>query len=163
MVNDEVIEGALSPLLAGADHVDVKTVSGPGTLREFVARMMAYDPWWLRTLFAIRTLLAVLLGLRGGVPRVPRWRPEEVPMTPGSPASFFTVRLAEPERVWAADVDDSHLRAALAVVHEADRFHVVTIVHYKRWTGPLYFNLIRPFHHLVVWRMARAGLRRQAA
>jgi len=32
-------------------------------------------------------------------------------------------------------------------------------VHYKNWAGPAYFNLIRPFHHLRVWRMTRMGLR----
>ena len=33
----------------------------------------------------------------------------------------------------------------------------LTVVHYKHWTGPVYFNVIRPFHHLVVRQMARAG------
>ncbi|MCP5103876.1 MAG: DUF2867 domain-containing protein, partial [bacterium] len=37
--------------------------------------------------------------------------------------------------------------------------HVVTIVHYKHWTGPVYFNLIRPFHHLVIRRMMKAALK----
>jgi hypothetical protein len=37
------------------------------------------------------------------------------------------------------------------------RFHVVTIVHYRRWTGPVYFNVIRPFHHLVVYQMAKSA------
>jgi hypothetical protein len=36
---------------------------------------------------------------------------------------------------------------------------VVTIVHYKHWTGRLYFNVIRPVHHFVVSGMARAGAR----
>lgn len=31
----------------------------------------------------------------------------------------------------------------------------ITTVYYKHWTGPVYFNLIRPFHHLVVSRMAQ--------
>jgi hypothetical protein len=37
-------------------------------------------------------------------------------------------------------------------------YYPITIVFYKHWTGPVYFNLIRPFHHLVVARMARHGL-----
>jgi hypothetical protein len=37
------------------------------------------------------------------------------------------------------------------------RFHVVTIVHYNNLAGPVYFNVIRPFHHLVVKQMARRG------
>jgi hypothetical protein len=38
------------------------------------------------------------------------------------------------------------------------RCHVLTIVHYHHWTGPLYFNAIRPFHHLVVGSMVNAGV-----
>jgi hypothetical protein len=38
------------------------------------------------------------------------------------------------------------------------RFHFVTIVRYKRWTGRLYFLLIRPFNRFFVNRLARAGL-----
>jgi len=37
---------------------------------------------------------------------------------------------------------------------------VVTVVRYHAWNGPVYFNMIRPFHHLVVGRMAAAGVRR---
>jgi hypothetical protein len=44
-------------------------------------------------------------------------------------------------------------------VREGARFRVVTIVHYRHWTGRLYFNLIRPFHHWVVTGMARSGTR----
>jgi hypothetical protein len=39
-----------------------------------------------------------------------------------------------------------------------NRFYVFTTVYYKHWTGPVYFNLIRPLHHLAVPRMARYGL-----
>jgi hypothetical protein len=44
-----------------------------------------------------------------------------------------------------------------------NRFLVVTIVHYRHWTGPVYFNVIRPFHHIVVWQMMKAGARYQPA
>ncbi|MBC7815075.1 MAG: DUF2867 domain-containing protein, partial [Burkholderiales bacterium] len=59
---------------------------------------------------------------------------------------------------------DSHLSAMLGVAVEPlsgdqKRFHVVTVVYYHNWAGPLYFNVIRPFHHLVVSSMARAGVR----
>ncbi len=32
----------LVPLLAGADHIDVKTAIGEMTMREYIAAMMAY-------------------------------------------------------------------------------------------------------------------------
>ena len=61
-----------------------------------------------------------------------------------------------------ASATDTHLTAYLGVVAEPippdNRFHVITIVHYQRWTGPVYFNVIRPFHHLVVSKMVKAGV-----
>jgi hypothetical protein len=83
-------------------------------------------------------------------------------MTSGQRASFFKVQMADDERYWFAEVNDAHLKAALGVVVEPlagtqRRFHVVTVVHYHNWAGPVYFNVIRPFHHLVVGGMMRAG------
>jgi len=39
------------------------------------------------------------------------------------------------------------------------RFHIGTAVHYHNWAGPVYFNVIRPFHHIVVSQMMKAGIR----
>jgi hypothetical protein len=150
----------ISELLAGADHVDVKSKSSRVSLREFVAAMMAYEPSWVRWLFRLRKQLVRLIGLRQkGVPSAPRWTPAEVPMRAGQRASFFTVRKAVEGAVWAVDVEERHLRAQLCVVAEGEHYRVVTIVHYKHWTGRLYFNVIRPVHHFVVSGMARAGAR----
>jgi hypothetical protein len=148
----------LGGLADGADHVDVKTVEGDVTLREFLSQMLAYQPAWVTALYGVRKGFVWLLGMKQeGIPVAPRFTPESVPMTVGEKAAFFTVRRAEEERVWVADVAESHLRAALAVVKEGRSFHVITVVHYKSWAGPVYFNVIRPFHHLVVKAMARAG------
>lgn len=156
----------LAPLLREADHVDVKRVAGRATLREFLAGMLAYAPGWLKGLYVIRAGFVRLLGMRQ--PRMAvaaRYAPSEVPVQPGQKAAFFTVRAAEEDRLWLAEVRDRHLDAWLGVVAEpldergVTRFHVVTIVKYNDWSGPVYFNVIRPFHHLVVGSMARAGIR----
>jgi hypothetical protein len=148
----------LASVTEGADHVDVKTVESDVSLREFLASMLAYQPGWVSALYGVRKGFVRLLGMKQqGIPTAPRFTPETVPMTVGEKASFFTVRRAEEDRVWVADAEESHLRATLAVVHEGRSFHVVTVVHYKSWAGPVYFNVIRPFHHVVVKAMARAG------
>jgi hypothetical protein len=59
--------------------------------------------------------------------------------------------------------EDKHLSAYFGVVNEKldrehSRFHVFTTVRYLHWTGPVYFNLIRPFHHLVVSRMMKSAI-----
>lgn len=155
-------------LLEDADHVDVKIVEGEATLRQFLVGMIGYQPGWMTALYAVRAVFVRFLGMKQkGLPHALRLTPEQVPMTPGAPFSFFTVRSAAEERYFFAEAADSHLTATLGVVAERlagerRRFHVITIVRYRNWAGPLYFNVIRPFHHIVVERMARAGVGRSA-
>ena len=157
----------IAQLLRGANYVDVKTIEGQTSLRQFVAAMLSYYPWWIVLLYRIRTILVKLLGLyKHPAPEVlPRLGAEDVSFVAGEAVTFFTVRLAEEKHYWVGETpEDKHLSAYLGVVIEPTkdnrkRFHVATIVHYKHWTGPVYFNLIRPFHHLVVGKMMRAGIR----
>ena len=153
----------IQPLLAHADYIDVKTVTGKIGLRASIADFLNYRPAWLMSLYAVRAVFVRFLGMRqqrGTFSRL--LTPETVPMQVGKRAAFFTVRMAEEERYWFADNSDKHLKATLGVVAEPlanqqKRFHVITIVHYHNWAGPVYFQAIRPFHHLVVTSMARAG------
>lgn len=155
----------LAPSLNAADHVDIKTVTGTQNLREFLASMFNYSPGWLTFLFEVRAIFVRFLGLRqNGVPRASHLKPADVPFKPGVKLAFFQVKSAREDKFLLAEVDDNHLKAGLAVAVEPledglNRFYVVTIVKYHKWTGPFYFNVIRPFHHLVVRSMARAGIR----
>lgn len=154
----------LMPLLDHADHVDVKTITGAVTMREFIAAMMGYQPGWVTFLYRVRAVFVRFLGMRQrGVPHAPRLKPEDVGMQPGCRVGFFTVRMAAEDRYWVGEVNDSHLLAALGVVVEPlqdnrRRFHVLTVVYYHNRAGRVYFNVIRPFHHLVVGRMVRASV-----
>ena len=156
----------VTELIKGADHVDVKIVEGAVSLRQFIAATLSYYPWWIVSLYYVRAVFVRLLGMRqpGKPDELPRLKPEDISMTAGEHATFFIVRLAKEEEYWIAETpEDKHLQAYFGIIVEPvseriNRFHVVTIVHYKHWTGPVYFNTIRPFHHLVVRRMARAGV-----
>jgi hypothetical protein len=150
----------LEPLLLNADHVDVKTAPSRRSLREFVARLLGWQPAWITFLYRIRALFVRCLGMRQeGLPHPIAMRPEEVPFGPGESLSFWTIKTAREDHYWVAEAVDTHLSAFLVVAVEPaqnqNRFHVATIVHYRKWTGPVYFNVIRPFHHLVVWCMIR--------
>lgn len=159
----------LEQFFEGADFIDVKAFEGRSTLPGFVASMLSYYPWWIVLLYRIRQLLVHVLGL------VRHEEPEELPdlkagdisFTPGDQVSFFIVRLARKDTYWISETpDDKHLKAYFGIFVEAlndieNRFHVITTVYYKHWTGPVYFNLIRPFHHLVVSRMAKFALGRK--
>jgi hypothetical protein len=159
---------ALAPLLSGADHVDVKQIDGEIGLRAFVAGMLSYQPWWVQSLYAVRSYFVRLLGMKQAeTASATAISADEVAMTAGSAAAFFTVTCAEEERHWVAEATESHLTAYLGVVVEprtrGRRFHVLTIVRYHRWTGPVYFNAIRPFHHVVVRQMMRAAVKARTA
>ena len=157
----------LRPCLTGKDIVDVKTITARADLRTFVARMMSYYPWWLRALYGVREVLVRLLGLvRHEVQEGMRsYRPDEIPFAPGGRVQVFIVEAAREEAYWVVtSPPDKHLTAWFGVAVEAlgdgrNRFHVLTTVAYVHWTGPVYYNLIRPFHHLVVRRMMAAGAR----
>lgn len=155
----------IAELAAGADHIDVKTFEGEVDLRTFLANMLSYNPSWIRFLYRVRWLFVRMLGMeQTGVPQTKRIRPEELSFTPCAKAGFFEVKAAVEDHFYVAGATESHLTAYLGVVREplyetASRYYVITIVHYHRWTGPVYFNVIRPFHHLVVNRMGQAGVK----
>jgi len=155
----------LVPILDKADYLDVKTAIGTMSMRQFITSMMSYQPGWITFLYRLRAVFVQFLGMRQeGVPRATYMKPENLPMQPGSKVAFFKVRIAEEEQYWVVEAEDSHLNASLAVVVEPlqgdqKQFYVMTVVHYRNWAGPVYFNSIRPFHHVVVGSMVRAGAR----
>lgn len=150
-----------------ADVTDIKTIESSNDLRTFIAAMLSYYPWWIVMLYRVRTLVVRLLGLvkHEAPEKLPDLAPGEISFTPGDRVTFFIVRVGEENVYWVAETPpDRHLRAYFGVVAEPlandrNRYYIVTIVHYLHWTGPVYFNLIRPFHHLVVASMMRAGAR----
>lgn len=148
-----------------SDFTDVKVVEGAVTLRAFIASMLSYYPWWIILLYRIRALVVFILGLvkHEAPEELPNLSPEEVSFTPGERVTFFIVRKAKEDVYWFSETpEDRHLNAYFGIVveplnNDLNRFYVVTTLRYRHWSGPVYFNLIRPFHHLVVSQMARAG------
>jgi hypothetical protein len=148
----------LEDLLPVVDVVDVKTARGDVTLREFTAGALGHSPLWVKGLFAVRMGLAAILRLETtGVPDSRRLRPETVSFTPGDKDAFFTVVRGEENHYLLLKVADNHLMAYLAIIARPGSFQVVTLVQYLRPAGRFYYNLIRPFHHLVLLSMCRAG------
>ncbi len=148
------------------DYIDIKTIEGKTTLREFIAGMLSYYPWWLVMLYRIRGILVSFLGLvkHEKPEELPSFRPEDISFTPGESNSFFIVSKAKEDHYWVSETpDDKHLIAFFGVVteqleNELLRFHVFTTIKYKHWTGPVYFNIISPFHHFIASKMMKAGI-----
>lgn len=151
----------MNMLLESADHIDIKMTESKRSLREFVARLLSYQPAWVTALYGIRWGFVRLLGMKqNGIPQATRMTAAEVPMSAGVDSQFliFRVIAVQEDAYWFAQASESHLNATLGVICEAlpdgyNRFYVVTLVHYNKWTGRVYFNTIRPFHHLVVGAM----------
>ena len=153
--------------LQNVDHIDIKTIEGDVSLRQFICAMLSYYPWWVVFLYQTREFLVNTLGLvKHEKPDVlPLIRPDELSFNSGDKASFFIVRTAKENVYWVSETPkDRHLTAFFGVVAEPlsdhlTKFHVFTSVRYIHWTGPVYFNLIRPFHHLVVSNMMQNGVK----
>jgi len=153
----------LKPFLKDNDYIDIKTVTGNVSLREFIAGMMSYNPGWIRFLYKIRAGFVRILGMKQPELIIPIYKAEDVPFETGEMLSFFTVASASEESYWAGGIKDTHLDAFLIIVSEPitgrpGKYHVITVVRYNHWTGSVYFNVIRPFHHLVVSAMAKSAV-----
>jgi hypothetical protein len=159
----------LPPLLDNADHVDVKTAEGKQNLREFIAGALSYQPAWMTFMYGVRMIFVRFLGMKQpGIPRAKKFTPSDISFNTGDKANFFKVADAQEDRYWAVYIDDKHLKAQLIAVVEPlanglNRFYTITVVHYHNWAGPVYFNLIRPLHHIVVTKMTKAGVKAKYA
>ena len=109
----------------------------------FSARSM---PWWVLLAFALRELLAPLIG----VPRGSR--------------DVFDVRAVHGEEALLS-VDDRHLdfRVGVGVDPRASLVRVVTAVRLKGWRGRVYFWPVRLAHPLIVDAMLTRAKRRLTA
>lgn len=148
-------------ILQNADYADAYSVVSGKPLRAVAASCLSFMPWWARVLYWIRAGFVRILGMRQDkTPFDAPVREEDVSLTPGEKVAFLTVSMAQDESHWVAGVNDKHLSAQLGFVAEPlrdgrKRFHLLTVVKFRHWTGPLYFNVIRPFHHIVVKAMLR--------
>ncbi len=84
----------LQKLLETANHVDVKSIEGDVSLRQFIAGMISYSPGWLKFLYGVRWFFVRLLGMKQeGVPRDLSMTAKNVSFVPGDPATFFSVKM----------------------------------------------------------------------
>jgi len=147
-----------------ADHIDIKSAVGDVTMNQFIAGMFNYQPAWMSFLYRIRWIFVRLLGMKQeGIPQSTQFDPETLDLTIGYKLTFFDIDSVDSDIHLFVSAEESHLKATLGVIREPlddgmSRFYAITLVHYKSWAGPIYFNVIRPFHHIVVAQMLKAGI-----
>lgn len=158
-------EPELKPFIDAANRVHVKSVESEKTLREFLAAILSYMPGWMRFLYRVRAVFVRLLGSRQeDTPQALAIGPEDIDFTKGAAMAFFQVVAGKEGRYLLGQAADKIITGTLGVIAEplesgAHRFHILTMARYNHWTGRIYFNVINPFHHLVVWSMARHALK----
>lgn len=163
---DIIEKNELGSFFYGKDYLEIKRIKGSVNLREFISGMLLFEPKWITWLYKLRKVLVLLFGLSKEevADNASLIKPDEIGFNPGDKVSVFSVVKAEEETFWVCESPkDNHLKAYLGVIREKTGegesvFHVVTSIDYLNFTGPLYFNLIRPFHHLVVNRMMKSGV-----
>jgi NADH dehydrogenase len=148
-----------------ADHVDAVGAGGSLSLREGISNALSWQPAWLKLLFLARGGLARVMRLEHPSSLPDRGlRPEDVSFRSGDRLGFFTISAGMEDAFIVLTAEDTHLIAHLILEVEPEgrelgyQFRITTAVHYRRWTGPLYYNVIRPFHHVIMRRMVSAAL-----
>lgn len=153
-------QSPFASLLEGADYAEVKIFKSKREIEDFIIRMVSYQPGWLKFLYKVRGIVAGALSLNKDGGAKPKPKEIQFQFTPGGMVDFFRTVDFMSDRYWIGEASDDHLRAYLGVVAKSGNdgikeYYTVTIVHYHRWTAWILFNLIRPFHHIVVHYMGK--------
>jgi hypothetical protein len=149
----------IKTLLQGADYVDCYSTVSNKPLRAMVAACLSFKPGWVRALYRVRAGFVRLLGMRQEkLPFDGPMRAEDVSLTTGDRVDFLTVAMARDGAYWVGEATEKHLSACIGIVAEPlpdgrKRYHLLTVVKFRHWTGPVYFSVIRPFHHIIVKAM----------
>ena len=103
-------------------------------------------PGWADTLFKLRNALVRPFGLQADNGDAKQL---EKAIRSGRDYRMMSV-VGKTDNETVISLDDKHLKAYLSVYAEAREIHLSTLVRYHNRLGFFYFNLIRPFHTLVV-------------
>jgi len=113
-------------------------------LRLFITEAGAPDHFWMGRAPSDRHLDALLAVVR-------LCAPPPAPSAEDRPP-------VEPERNPRGEPKPRGSTPASEAPSEA-RFLVLTLLRYGHWSGRIYYPLVRPFHHIIVWSQARSAAR----
>lgn len=133
-------------------------LQNPGKVspNQVMAAFWTTCPAWLKFLFRLRDLLGQALRAenRGG----PSREKLEEALNNGESCGFMSVAERTADETIVA-LDDKHLVAYMSVYIEGGQVFASTVVRYHNKLGVVYFNLIRPFHVLVVKNLFKQMMR----
>lgn len=114
------------------------------------------SPAWLKFLFRLRDLLVRPFGLKTG--EGPSREKLEEALDNGESYGFMSLAERTADETIVA-LDDKHLVAYMSIYIEGGQVFASTVVRYHNKLGVVYFNLIRPFHVLVVKNLFKQMMR----
>jgi len=118
------------------------------------------NPKWLESLYKLRDIIVKPFGLKGGEERDVQMLEECI--RKGIDYRFVSIP-AKSENETVLCLNDKHLKAYISVYLENAEndnklVYATTVVHFHNKLGYLYFNVIRPFHYIVVKKMLSGTL-----
>ena len=122
-------------------------IPGKVSPNQVMAAFWTTSPAWLKFLFRLRDLLVRPFGLKTG--EGPSREKLEEALNNGESCGFMSVAERTADETIVA-LDDKHLVAYMSIYIEGGEVFASTVVKYHNKLGVVYFNLIRPFHILVV-------------
>ena len=150
------------------DYVDSFAVALP--LRENLsvdylsARVFLLTPRWFVSLMVLRNLLVSAFGLKTGLGGAPLEPAREVRFELGARDCYFTLIDRTDEELVMGE-GDKHLDFRVSTKKKYSPegvtvFELTTVVWYNNWLGPIYFNVVKPFHRLLIRRMVERAAAR---
>lgn len=122
---------------------------------DFQIAFWTHPTKWVDILFKIRNALVRVVGLNGG-----KFNDEEIKtcIKENKNHKLFSVA-CKSENETVLKLTDKHLNAHLSAYitekNNCKTVNLITIVHFHNRLGYFYFNIIRPFHNIVVKGMMK--------
>lgn len=113
-------------------------------------------PAWLNVLFKIRDLLVRPFGLKTGTADNSEELKEA--LLKGKDYGLMSA-VAHSADESVISLDDKHLKAYFSIYIEGRDVYITTLVQFHNKLGVAYFNLIRPFHKIIVKNIFRQVMR----
>lgn len=143
-----------------ADYQEIASIRGDCDLEAFIHGFLLSPPRWFNWLMKLRNAAMKMVP---GHEVTESSYDTPLPLRRGERIGPFETISTDAETWWAAGAAESHLSALMIITRQPEsgsaRFDVATLVSFHNGFGKLYFTLIKPFHHLIVWAFLRKAVK----
>jgi hypothetical protein len=140
-----------------SDIFSVQTKKQNLDIEEVITAFFSTTPKWIDYLFELRHNIVALLGLKTNSNTIIEFN---YPLQAGEKIGFFEIfEVSETEIILGEN--DTHLDFRVLVrIEKENQISVETLVEFKNFFGKTYFQIIKPFHKLIVASMLKGMLKK---